>query len=55
MSVFLMSALIFGISVSAMAIGVILDRAPLGRGCGSVNGCEGCERRCARRAGERES
>jgi hypothetical protein len=54
MSLFLMSALIFGISAAAMAVGVIFDRAPLGGGCGSVNGCEGCERRCKRRAGETE-
>lgn len=50
MSLFLVSTLIFTISVAAMAIGAAFGRPPLGMGCGSVNGCDGCDRPCERRA-----
>jgi len=55
MNVFVLSALVFGVSVAAMAVGLAFGRAPLGAGCGSLNGCEGCERVCDRRPDESEA
>jgi hypothetical protein len=49
MTVFLMSTLIFGLSVAAMGIGVIWGRGPLGGGCsGSAVDCAVCTRTCRR-------
>lgn len=47
MTLFSISALIFGLSIAAMAIGIVWGRAPLGGGCGSALDCEGCVRPCA--------
>jgi len=55
MTLFFLTVVIFGFSVSAMAVGAFWGRPPLGNGCASAGACDGCRQECARNRSEAES
>jgi hypothetical protein len=48
MELWIGSFAVIGLAFAAMALGALLGRAPLRRGCGDV-ACEACARPCPRR------
>ncbi len=51
MTVLAITALVFGVSVLAMSVGVLLGREPIRGSCGGVVGsCDSCTLICSKRA-----
>ena len=51
MTVLAITALIFGVAVLAMSVGVLFGREPIRGSCGGVVGsCDSCTRICSKRA-----
>ena len=53
MATFLISFMLIGIAILAMAIGVLAGRKPIAGSCGGLSqlglGCDSCEKPCAKK------
>lgn len=53
MEIFLLCFIVMSCAVLAMAVGVLLGRAPIAGSCGGLGrlglGCDSCEKPCAKR------
>ena len=53
MTIFLLCFVVMAVAVLAMAVGVLMGRAPIAGSCGGLAqlglGCDSCEKPCARK------